>query len=295
MNWNKNIIAVFLLLFVSCSESLVDFGEQYKKTLYIVNSKDMLYIGKQSYGIKDNTMDFSVYCSSTKPIKSDLSVTLKIDPKALDSLNKKSALGNPLYVDIQMLPEANYKAGDLKITIKKNEQYGVLKIGLDMEGLNPDIAYALPLSIVSNSDDLDVNPEMNTIVYQVQAVNGFSGSFTGSSIELPGTIRSVSPILSALSANTVRMPIHTLPAEKEFFNTNYMVLTIAGDSTSVSIKPWANAIVTDLGNSTYDKKRQHFTLNYSFTDNEGKVFTIKEKIVNIDAPPIDDEGEEEEI
>ena len=61
-----------------------------------------------------------------------------------------------------------------------------------------------------------------------------------------------------------------------------MLLTIGADSTSVTIKPWLDAQITDLGKSTYDKTRQSFYLRYSYTD-------IEEKITNLDAPVIDTE------
>lgn len=285
-----NFLGTLLLLcLIGCSDNRVDYGEQYKKTLYIINSRDMLYVGEHAYGV-ENTMEISVYCASSQPIKKDMDVTLKIDAQALDSLNKKSALGNPLYVDKEMLPEANYKMGEPAVTIRKNEQYGVLKIALSIDGLDPDVSYALPVSIVSNSEGYDVNPELKTIVYEIKVVNGFSGDYSGSSTELPSTVRSVQPTLKALSANKVRMPIHTKTSSD--LNTDFMVLTIADDSVSVSITPWENAKVKDLGNSMYDKKRQSFVLNYSIEDNDGDVMSIREKIINLDAPVVDEDDSE---
>lgn len=93
------LFSLSAFIFWSCSSEPADFGEQYKKTLYIVNSRDMLYVGEHAYGSENNSMSFSIYCASSEPIKSDLTVQLAINPNALDSLNKKSALGNPLYID----------------------------------------------------------------------------------------------------------------------------------------------------------------------------------------------------
>lgn len=286
--YKANLLGIVLCLLSACTESKVDFGEQYKKVLYIVNSKGMLFTGEHHYGGKDNYMLVSVYCASSEPIKHDITVTLAVDKHALDSLNEKTALGNPLYVDKVMLPEANYTLPEPVVTIKANQQYGTLRIPLKTDGLNSDVNYTLPLTIVSNSEGYEVNPELRSIVYEVKVVNGYSGKFSGSSIELPKTIRSVQPDLQAMSANSVRMPIHTLESEVQNLPTNFMILTIANDSTAVSIKPWANANVTDLGNSTYDKKKHRFVLNYSFTDKDGKTLSIEEKIVNIDAILDDD-------
>lgn len=96
----SNILKHILLFssacfFWSCTSEPADFGEQYKKTLYIVNSRDMLYVGEHAYGSENNSMQFSVYCASSEPIKSDLTVQLEINPKALDSLNKKVHWGTP--------------------------------------------------------------------------------------------------------------------------------------------------------------------------------------------------------
>lgn len=293
--WKITLIGTVLLSFASCSESKVDFGEQYKKTLYIVNSRGMLYTGEHAFGAENNTMDFSVYCASSKPIDEAVNVTLKLDSQALDSLNKKNALGNPLYVDITLLPEANYQLVEPAVVINKHEQFGVLKVKLKMDGLNPDLRYGLPFSIVSNDAGFDINPELKTMVYEVKGINGYSGSYSGNSIELPNTIRAAQPKLQALSSSTVRMPVHTLSSEAaKDLDTNFMVLTIAPDSSSVSIKPWANAKVTDMGNSFYDKKRQSFVLNYSFVNSDGKTLNIKEKITNLNAPPVEDDEEVEE-
>lgn len=291
----KNKIIAIILLAVclgACSESKVDFGEQYKKTLYIVNSRDMLYVGEHSYGSENNFIKISVYCASTEPVKSDLRVKLRIAPEALDSLNRKSALGNPLYVDKVLLPESNYELSNTEVTIAAGSQYGVLRIPLHPAGLDADISYALPVTIESNSMEYEVNPELQTMVYEVKMINGFSGEYAGSSIELPKTIRSVQPVLKAMSANTVRLPIHTLSSEVKYLNTNFMLLTVGADSTSVAISPWAEAQVTDLGGSTYDRKTKRYVLNYSFKNENGDIIRIEEKIQNLEVPDTDDEESE---
>lgn len=275
--------------FWNCSSDPTDFGEQYKKTLYIVNSRDMLYVGEHSYGTSNNKMTFAVYCASSEPIKSAMTVQLEINPNALDSLNQKSALGNPLYIKKRLIPKENYTPTELSLTIQPDTQYGVLHIPFETLGLDPDISYAFPVTIKSNSANYDVNEELKTIIYEVKMINGFSGNFAGSFIELPKTVRSVQPTLKAISPNSIRMPIHSLSGEASYIKTNFMLLTIGADSTSVSIKPWMDAKVADSGMSTYDKRRQSFYLKYTYTNTEGKTFDIEEKITNLKAPVIDSE------
>lgn len=54
------LFSLSAFIFWSCSSEPADFGEQYKKTLYIVNSRDMLYVGEHAYGSENNSMSFSV-------------------------------------------------------------------------------------------------------------------------------------------------------------------------------------------------------------------------------------------
>lgn len=62
----------------------------------------MLYVGEHAYGSENNSMSFSVYCASSEPIKSDLTVQLAINPNALDSLNKKVHWGI-LYISTKIV------------------------------------------------------------------------------------------------------------------------------------------------------------------------------------------------
>ncbi len=289
-NYKITLSGLMLLLLMACSDANVDFGEQYKKTLYIVKSRDMLYSEECKFGEEKNSISFAVYCAGTEPIKSDITVKLRVVPEALDSLNRMRALGNPLYVDKVLLPDANYTLEDPTVTIKAGHQYAVLNVPFKSTGLDPDKQYVLPLKIVSNSGNFDVNRELNTMIYEIKMINGYSGEFSGSSMELPKTIRSVQPILKAMSESVLRMPIHTLQSDVTFLQTNFMLLTVANDSTTVTITPWKDSNVRDLGGSTYDRVKRRFDLHYTFTDGDGDELTIYEKIVNLNAPKEDEEN-----
>lgn len=295
---NYMIMKKYILAFIvgtiglsACSDSIVDFGEQYKKTVYLVNSRDLLYTGEHAYDVETNEIMVSVYCASSEPIKKDLDVKLFVDEEALKAFNTQSALSNPLYVDKILLPESYYDLNNTIVTIEAGHQYGVLRIPLRTEGLNPDISYVLPLSIESNSAGYDINPDLRSLIYEIKMTNEYSGDYSGSSIESAQTIRSVQPTLQAISANQVRMPIHNLSSSVENLDTNFMVLTIAQDGT-VSITPWGNAKVIDLNKSFYDRKQKRYELYYEFTTEDGNVLEIEEKITNIDAPKEDEEDEE---
>lgn len=287
----KALVVVCLTLTLASCTNDVDYGEQYKKTIYIVNSNDLLYVGEHSFEIQDDEIVISAYCASTQPITKDLRVRLKIDSHALDSLNTLRSLADEAYIDRIMLPEEYYQwDGEQYLTIKAGEQYGTLKIPCNFSGIDPNIPYALPVSLVSNNADYEINSTLKSIVYEVKMTNSYSGSYNGSSQTSPTAIVGVQPILKALSANTVRMSIHNLDDDDEFLLTNFMVLTIASDG-SVAISPWGVADVKDLGESTYDPVAQRFQLNYQFTNASANVLSVSSTIRNIDAPELEeDEG-----
>lgn len=284
----KALFVIVAIMLTACDNS-VDFGEQYKKTLYIVNSNNILYKSKHYFDEPDDYINISIYCAGTEATKSDVTVKLGINMHIFDSINHVNNLSNPLYVNKALLPEANYNFSDPTVRIKAGEEYGLLKIPFNFDGLNPDSSYVLPLSIISNDRDYDINPKLNTILYEIEMANAFSGDYTGSSTELPKTVRSVQPTLKAMSANVVRMPIHTLRSDVNDLGTNFMLLTIAPDNKNVSITPWKDAKVKDLGGSMYNSKKMYFHLNYSFIDENGKDVIVQEKITNLEYEKSEDE------
>lgn len=284
----KALFVIVVIVLTACDNS-VDFGEQYKKTLYIVNSNNIVYKSEHFFDEPDDQINISVYCAGTEATKSDVTVKLGMNMHIFDSINHVNNLSNPLYVNKVLLPETNYSFKNPSATIKAGEEYGFLKIPFNFDGLNPDSSYVLPITILSNDRDYDINPKLSTILYEIEMANAFSGEYTGSSTEFPKTIRSVQPTLKAMSANVVRMPIHTLRSDVTDLDTNFMLLTIDSDSVNVTITPWENAPVTDLGGSTYNTQRMRFDLYYSYIDNKGKEIIVNEKIVHLDYEKDEDE------
>lgn len=282
------LVYCLMLVWASCSND-VDFGEQYKKTVFIVNSNELLYLGEHSFEAENDAIAISVYCASSQPITQDLQIRLKIDRHALDSLNALQVLADPDYAYRVMLPQDNYiLEGEQYVTIRAGEQYGILNIPFNFSGLEPSIPYALPVSLVSNNADYDISPKLKSIVYQIEMINRFSGNYNGSSRTSPTTILGVQPTLKAISVNQVRMPIHNLLDDEKEILTNFMVLTIAEDNR-VSISSWGISDVEDIGGSTYDPITQTFELNYQFTDSSAKRHTVTAVIRNIDAPPTEED------
>lgn len=276
------ICACVLLATVAACSADVDFGEQYRKTVYIVGSRDMLHEVEHFYETENDRAVISVYCASTEAVRQDLTVTLAVNPHALDSLNARRRLENPMYRDKVMLPASHCRLPDaLTVVVRAGRQYGTLEIPVSLTGLDADSAFVLPFSIVSNSEGFAVNPELQHIVYGIKPANRFSGDYAGSSVEAGTAIRSVQPLLKAMSARTLRMPVHNLDAADEYLDTNFMLLTVAADN-AVSIAPWKDADVTDAGGSFYDPALQSFELHYRYGTTD-----VVEKIANILAPKVE--------
>jgi len=274
-----------LMLFSACNSD-VDFGEQYKKTIYLVHGNNLLYAKNHFYGANSDKLIFSVYCASSEPTTQDVTVSLQIDLNALDSLNAQGLLENSEYIDKQMLPAASYDIpANVQVTIPAGKQYALLEFPFHPEGLDADISYALPVSIVSNNRGYEMSPKARSLVYEVKMTNNYSGVFTGTSAESPTVIRPVQITLKAISENRVRLPIHDLDADEQYMDTNFMLLTIDEDGR-VTIAPYANAQITDMGDNFYDQVQQSFELHYRYTAGNGSIFTITEKIANIDAPKL---------
>lgn len=268
----------------SCrKDAVVKFGEQYKKNIYIVHAENIEYVKEHSFEKENDTITLSVYCASSEPISKNVSVLLKKDIQVLDSLNYLNSLSDANYVAKSLLEDTRYNFEEGRATIGSGRQYGLLKIPVNLIGIDVDKEYVLPIRLVGNDAGFDMNSKLSTIGYRPKMINRFSGDFVGSSkIASEKATRSISPLLQAIAKNTVRMPIHNFTDDKEFLATNYMLLTIAENGRSVSILPYKNSSAVDEGGSFYDAELKQFTLNYSFVEGAEKKF-VQAVIKNIDA------------
>ena len=168
----RPIYNIFFLLssaavLVACNPE-VNFGEQYKKSIYIVNGNNILYEKEYNFKDEDKTINISVYCGGTLPTPNDIEVKLELDPLLLDSFNIISLKSDPKYVNKTMIPQSNYNLNNPTITIKAGNEYGVLKIPFVLDGLHVDSSYVLPMKIVSNNLNYEVNPKLNKIIFGIK-------------------------------------------------------------------------------------------------------------------------------
>ena len=275
------IAALVVATILSCKrDPLAKYGEQYKKTLYIVHADQLTHIKNHFYENTDDTVYISVYCGSSEPITEDVEATLRFDGQALDSVNRLISLENANDVPKQLLPTHLYTFSESVVKIKAGEQFGLLKIPVQLADIDPDIEYTIPVSLVSNNAGFDINPRLRSIVYQPNMVNNYSGVYSGSSKEADETSpQPITPTLTALSKDRLRLPIHNLDDDMDLLATNYMVLTIAEDRETVSISAFRDASIVE-GTGHYDEGSKTFELTYSYLVN-GELKTVDAQITNV--------------
>lgn len=289
------LIIVFFSLFLGtgCSNH-VDFGEQYKKIIYIVNSNDQVFINQHRISDTVQPMFISLYCSGTVAPEENIPVVLKLNPNAINEYNKSSFDESSYYKHLVMLPEEFYEVPSWETVIRQGEVYGKLPIYLKTMNWDPDSVYVLPLSIESVSGDYEINSKLSTIFYQIELTNNYSGEFNGLCMYLRDgkeMFISKDKKLKAIDVNKVRLSIYNLSDENKDLDDHFMILTVLPDM-KVKITPWKNAVITDLGNSVYDPVKKTFILHYECLDGSGNTIEIEETLTNIEIN-LDDTDEQE--
>lgn len=280
-----SIIIIFFSLFgwTACSNH-VDFGEQYKKIVYIVNSNDQVFIHQHRISDTIQPMFVSLYCSGTLAPEEDIPVVLELDSFAMVTYNKRYFDESTAYKHLVMLPAAFYEISSWSTSIQAGEVYGKFPINLKTRSWDPDSVYVLPLSIQSVPDAYEINSKLRTIFYQIELINDYSGDFNGLCMYEKNEkemIISKDKKLKAIDINQVRLSIYNLSDEHEDREEHFMVLTVLPDR-QVKITPWKNAVIKDLGGSFYDPVKKTFTLYYECLDASGNTMKIKETLTNIE-------------
>lgn len=275
------------LLMASCDENEQFRGELYKKVIYLLSNDDYTFESEHAFG--EQTIGYvTVYCSGTEHITSDVTVEVEHDPDAIYEYNY-------MYFDIDesryahQLTSDKYNIASYKTVLKADSQdnYSLLPITINPDGLSPDSIYLIPLRIKSVSD-YEINPDKQRVLYRVILKNDYATMATTTYYQVTGTETrligdessasgiSVTRIFAPLSKNQVRCfaGTHTYNpsnVSKSEIDTYAMTLTINSDNT-ITITPFADLEVEMLGGgddnySSVDRRgRIVFNLHYRFKD-----------------------------
>ncbi len=275
------------LLMASCDENEQFRGELYKKVIYLLSDDDYTFDNEHALG--EQSMGYvTVYCGGTQHIDKDVTVVLEHDPDAVYEYNY-------MYYDIDEsryaheLDPDKYSIASYQTVLKASSEdnYSLLPISINPDGLSPDSIYFIPLRIKSVSD-YEVNPEKQRVLYRVLLKNDYATMASTTYYQVTGTETrllgeensasgiSVTRIFAPLSKNQVRCfaGTHTYNpsnVSKSEIDSYAMTLTIAADN-SITITPFGNLEVEMLGGSddnfcSINKRGRYvFNLHYRFKE-----------------------------
>lgn len=287
MKINKLFLAGLSLFFLGSCSSDVDFGEQYKKIIYIVNSDDKAYVREHKIISEEQEGGISLYCGGSDVLKEDVKVTIVSNVEAMEAYNNKNFEDINQHKKLIVLPDEYYSIASYSVTIKAGTEYLKFPIILKTEGLNADSSYAIPLSI-SDASNYEINKDLQTIFYQIKLVNEYSGDYIGLIQNIRGVDDTVFAArdkhFKAIKEREIRTSIYNFNDEIvdiENMKTNLMLLTVAADN-SVRISAWEDAYIEDLGGSKYYPETHQMVLNYKCKNSADEILTLREILVDVD-------------
>ncbi len=289
----KKILNIALVLLVAagmtgCNEDDQFAGELYKKIIYLLSDSDKAFqsvheLGGESVGY------VSVCVGGTEHIKSDVIIELERDEEILPHYNKVN-------FDIDTakfakeLDTDKYSIADYKVVMKASSEdnYALLPITVNPDGLSPDSTYMIPLRIKSISE-YEINPDKQQVLYEIVLKNQYATMESTTYYQTTGNeIRETSIGANASGSNTTRVvaPLsknqvrvfagtHTYNptnVTREEIDKYAMILTINDDNT-ITITSYGSLEVEMLGGAEDNyrivdqKGRDVFYLHYRYKDN----------------------------
>lgn len=171
--------------FSACEQEFYE-DEQYRKEIYIVSGEDNIFQQEFSFG-EDIEGYVSVYAGGTTPVEKEVTVALEIDETALQEYNQKR-YGESYNQYAQILPEARYSIADWSVKLYPDERtsYTLFPIRVDVNGLEPEDTYFLPLKIASVSDYM-ISASRRNVLLQVFVKNEYATSKKSTYYTMSGT------------------------------------------------------------------------------------------------------------
>lgn len=267
------------ILFNSCSNE-VDFGEQYKKIVYIINSKEAVYYARHDAS-SESKGNISVYVTGSELPDQDIKVSYKVDPEALKKYNERE-YGDRSDLYFCLVPENLYSFQTSDVTIKKGEPYGCLEFMINTLELLPNKSYILPITIDS-AEGADISENLHTILYAIQIQNEYVGDYISTCFVNGVAKGDISKEAIAVSSRIILLPLaensNTVISKEPNLNTDYYQIII-NDDNSLTIKPYLQSIIhQDMEKENYyDPEERIFYLHYNMEDKYGNYIPIEETL-----------------
>jgi hypothetical protein len=176
----ENILVVcgLALIFCGCKRDEIFEKEQYKHVFSLVSHEDTYNIFNMEVHLGNPTTDgcVSAFVGGTNPTREDIKIVLA----------KNNELANR-YKDAKLLPTHMYQIGDYNLTIPAGAHEGQMNIKLTPEGISPDSAWFIPLSISSYSGG-ELNTRKSSVLYRVMIKNRYASQASSTIYQMKGKV-----------------------------------------------------------------------------------------------------------
>lgn len=280
------------ILFFLCNacSTEVDFGEQYKKQIYIVNGNNR-YV-ETEFAMDEEVEGFvTFYCSGTEGSSRNIEVRYKTDPEALQKFNATEYGDNPAK-SLVCLPEEVLTFHEPVVTIPAGKEYAALKFTIRTAELDPGLNYAIPITITDVSD-YEINQELKTLFYKVKLKTAYTGIYNSVVKIYNGfdyeTTKYVQKRVTAASKTSIKVPFmnnkETEAGSNDYITvqldeaTNQLTLSseVEGFGNVSSFMIFDNGWVT-LDINYYNPETKEFVLGYKYQESGKSLKMIYEVI-----------------
>ena len=217
---------------------------------------------------------FAVNIASPKPLSSDLTVTLAVDPAALTAYNTANTA-----VVFEPFPTGSYTIDKLSAVIPAGTRTQLISITFDKTKLDPSKSYMLPISI-TDAQGQTINGNYHTKYYSIIG-NDFAGAYTwdyirynantplptpsgGTALGQAGFINPVTPteftMITGYNGHGVRYDV-TFTKTGPGAYSNFKVKFVPSDVTDL----WGPSTITVTQDPVFemlDPATKHFRLQY---------------------------------
>lgn len=263
-------------LLAACSTA-VDFGEQYKKVVYIINSENHLV--KTTYPMAAaNEGSITVYCGGTELSGKDITIRYKTDTSTMNTFNK-SEYGEMEAKYMVAVPEEAVTFHQPHIIIKAGEEYGILNFSVNTLNLDLGVINTIPITITETSEG-EINPKLQTLFYTMQIMSPLAGKYDSkiNSYTFFGVLQSTKIVqkkTQTVSRHIIRVPLQENQEVIESRNNYYDITLNEEDNTVTLTSPNSNflqmkALTIDgvsMKVNYYNPETKEFIVAYKYPSN----------------------------
>ncbi len=281
----RKYIALLVLtsVFCSCKDNEIFEKEMYKNVVALI-STDYYNTFEEVVPLTGQEVTGYIVASvgGTHAPSKDMIIEIQEDQEPLDKYNwALFDADEKLYA--KMLSKDKYEIANYKIQINAGERTGRTMVTLRPDGLSPDSTYFIGLK-AKDVSGAEINPEKNTILYQVLIKNDYASQAQDNFYSMTGLVDSMvtaaNKEMFPLTRTTTRVIAGTETFERneeDIYKTS-IVLQVNEDKT-VTIKPYGDIQVQQINGDhlypntftleeSYGRKFNVFLLSYEYTIGE---------------------------